>query len=186
MEGALSGALTIPLLRLFPGLPRGIFSSTCAFLGGILVFFAYERENVKAATSGSLVVLVAGESGETCPKAADLAARGEKARGREAKEERGEMRDDVVAIERLMPASVAHAVSHATPGEEGRSSLEIGVGRGIGQRCFFVGGWRERMMRGCRSATNFDAPHLPLMLLPGGFSRSERTDFIPVLPGQLT
>jgi hypothetical protein len=78
-------------------------------LGGILVFFAYERENMKTATSGSLVVLVAGEFGQTCPRAADLAAREEKARGREAKEERGEMRDDVVAIERLMPASVAES-----------------------------------------------------------------------------
>ena len=95
-------------------------------------------------------MLVAEEFGQTCPTAADLAARGKKARGREAKEETEEMRDDVVAIERLTPASVAQSRErHATPREDGRSSLEIGVGRGIGKRLFlFVGDGEE----GCEVA----------------------------------
>jgi hypothetical protein len=37
--GARGDLLTMPLLRLLPGRPRRIFSSTTAFLGGILFVF---------------------------------------------------------------------------------------------------------------------------------------------------
>lgn len=49
----------MPLLRLLPGLPRRIFSSSLAFLGGIFLDFAYVRTETK-------VMRKVGEKAEWC------------------------------------------------------------------------------------------------------------------------
>jgi len=39
----------MPLFKLFPGLPRRIFSSLTFFFGGIFDFFEYKRVKMKTA-----------------------------------------------------------------------------------------------------------------------------------------
>lgn len=83
-----TGNLTIPLFKLFPGRPRGIFSSWTTFLGGILLLdLAKDRQGIIIDTRRAI---------GACPRAAGLAARGRKVGIREEKGKGKVMRSVVV------------------------------------------------------------------------------------------
>lgn len=121
LMGGLLCSHTIPLFKLFPGRPRGIFSGACSFLGPIFLpffFVAYVRQkNAETATCRLAKRLCGVENAEP-------AAGSERRRGRREKKVAGQVREDVVT-------------------EGGRRAAEISYDFFLGELLLFVFGWES-------------------------------------------